>query len=186
MHSTTSTTVRNIVYKRKQDFFKKTRCFQKKKIHLYGWYVLKRGTTWNDLERPETTYNEQETIWNDLQWARNNLKGPATSKKRPERVCNEQETTWNYLQQAKNDLKRPTTSKKLPEMILQRVRYNLKRPKLTYNEQKNFCNIVHRDMNFLIKLFKKHQWKQHWKRHFFLFSRHIARAVILVAEDLRS
>ena len=47
--------------------------------------------TRNDLKRPETTYNEQETNWNDLQQ-------PATSKKRPEMTYettyNEQETTW--------------------------------------------------------------------------------------------
>ena len=33
-------------------------------------YLLKRGTTWNDLKQPETTYNEQkkqcEMTWNDL------------------------------------------------------------------------------------------------------------------------
>ena len=54
--------------------------------HLCWWYLLKRGTTWNDLKwqttskkRPETTYNEQETTWR---------------------------TTWNELQRAWNDLKR--------------------------------------------------------------------------------
>ena len=92
-------------------------------------YLLKRGTTWNDLKRarndlkgpttskkwPEATYNEQETTWNDLQRARKDLKWPAASKKRPETTYNEQETTWNDPQ---------------------RVIYNLKRPKRTYNEQK--------------------------------------------------
>ena len=66
--------------------------------------------TWNDLEQPTMTYNEQETTWNDLQW-------PTTSKKWPG-------TTYNNLQWARNDLKQPTTSKKWPEMT-----YNdLKRP----------------------------------------------------------
>ena len=30
------------------------------------------------LKRPERTYNEQETTWNYLQQARNNLKRPET------------------------------------------------------------------------------------------------------------
>ena len=48
---------------------------------IVAGYLLKRGTTWNDLKRPtmskkwvETTYNEQETTWNDL-------KQPRASKK---------------------------------------------------------------------------------------------------------
>ena len=79
-------------------------------------YLLKRGTTWNDLKRPETTYNEQETIWNNLQQTRNDLNRPRTSKKRPETTYNEQEMTWNDLERARNDLKGPRTSKKQPEM----------------------------------------------------------------------
>ena len=35
-------------------------------------------------KRPETTYNEQETTWKDLQRARNKLKRPTTSKRPPE------------------------------------------------------------------------------------------------------
>ena len=46
--------------------------------------------TRNDLKQPETTYNEQEMTWNDLQQARNDLK-------RHETTYNEQETTWNDL-----------------------------------------------------------------------------------------
>ena len=42
----------------------------------------------------KTTYNEQETTWNNLQ-------RPTTSKKRPEMIYektnNGQETTWNDL-----------------------------------------------------------------------------------------
>ena len=49
---------------------------------------------WNDLQRPEKTYNKQETTWNDLQQLRNN-------QQRPENTCNEQ----------KKDAKRPTTSR---------------------------------------------------------------------------
>ena len=37
------------------------------------------------------TYNVQETIWNNLQQARNDLKRPTTT-------LNEQETTWDNLQ----------------------------------------------------------------------------------------
>ena len=47
--------------------------------------------TRNNLKRPETTYNEQETTWNDLQQ-------PTAGKKWPEMIYettyNEQETTW--------------------------------------------------------------------------------------------
>ena len=63
------------------------------------WYLLKQGTTWNNLQQtrndlkwPTTTYNKQEMTWNDLQ--------------QPEKTYNEQEMTW----------KRPTASKKQPEM----------------------------------------------------------------------
>ena len=135
-------------------------------------------TTWNNLKRPTTskkrpetskkqpemTYNGHGTTWNELQLTWCNFKRPAVSKKWPEMTYNEQETTWNDPQ---------------------RVRYNLKWPKLIYNKQKNFGNVVHCDMNFFIKLFTKHEWKQHSKRHFFLFLQFIARAVILVAESLR-
>ena len=47
--------------------------FYQQETTLLG-YLIKRGTTWNDLQRPETTHNEQETTRNDLQWARNDLK----------------------------------------------------------------------------------------------------------------
>ena len=54
-------------------------------------------------KRPETTYNEQETTWNDLQRARNDLKQPTTSKTQSTR-------TWTHLQRAKK--RRETTNNK--------------------------------------------------------------------------
>ena len=92
-------------------------------------YLLKRGTTWNDLQRarknlkqprtskkrPEMTYNKQETTWNNLERVRNDLEQPTTRKKWLETTYNEQETTWNNLEWARNDMKRPTVSKKWPE-----------------------------------------------------------------------
>ena len=78
------------------------------------WYLLKRGTTWNDLQRPTRSKKQPETTYSDLQGARNNLKRPTTSKKRPE-------TTYN-------DLKRPITTKKRPGNDLQRARNDLKQP----------------------------------------------------------
>ena len=80
-------------------------------------YLLKRGTTWNDLKRARNDLT-------DLQRARNDLKWPTTSKKRPEMAYNEQETTWNDPQRVRHNLqwsehnytelgkdaKRPTTS----------------------------------------------------------------------------
>ena len=48
---------------------------------------------WNDLQRPEKTYNKQETTWNDLQQLRNNQQWP-------ENICNEQKKTRNDQQQA--------------------------------------------------------------------------------------
>ena len=70
-------------------------------------------TTWNNLKWPttskkphtmrknllETTYNEQETKWNNLEQPRvrkNNMKWPTTSKEQPEMTCKEQIlTSWN-------------------------------------------------------------------------------------------
>ena len=72
------------------------------------WYLLKRGTTWNDFKQPITTYNEQETTWNNLQRAKNDLKRPTTT-------YNKQETAWNDPQ---------------------RVRHNLQWPEPTYHEQR--------------------------------------------------
>ena len=40
------------------------------------WYLLKCGTTWNDMRRPTM-------IWIDLQRAKNDLKRPTTRKKQP-------------------------------------------------------------------------------------------------------
>ena len=87
-------------------------------------YLLKPGTTWNDLKRARNDLT-------DLQRARNDLKWPTTSKKRPEMtyneqetIYNEQETTWNDLQRARNDMKRPTRTLK----DLQRTRNDLKQP----------------------------------------------------------
>ena len=84
-------------------------------------------------KRPETTYNEQETAWNnlqrpetgnnDVQLPRNDLQRPTMSNKRPE-------TTYNDLQRATNDLQRPGTSKK--------------RPETTYNEQETAWNNLQR------------------------------------------
>ena len=54
----------------------------------------------NDLKRPETTYNEQETTWNDPQRVRNNLQWP-------EPTNNERKKNKN---KNKNE-KRPTTSR---------------------------------------------------------------------------
>ena len=115
-------------------------------LHLYQSqyrlsYLLNRGTTWHDLQRPttskkrpETTYNEPETTWNDLQRARNDLndqkrpttskKWPITSKKRPETTYNEQETTWNNLQV----LEKTCNEKKRPGNDLQRKGNDLKQP----------------------------------------------------------
>ena len=45
-------------------------------------------------KRPWTTYNEQETTWNDLPGARNDLERLKTSKEQPT-------MTWSYLQRTK-------------------------------------------------------------------------------------
>ena len=86
---------------------------------LFWRYLLKRGTTWNDLKRPtsskkrpETTYNEQETAWNDLQRARNNLKRPITSKTQPT-------TTRTYLQRAKK-IRKTTNNKQILRLFYTR------------------------------------------------------------------
>ena len=79
------------------------------------WNEGQPETTWKNLKRPETTYNEQETTWNDLQRARNDLKWPITT-------CKEQETTWNDLQRARNDP--------------QQVRHKLQWLEHAYNEQR--------------------------------------------------
>ena len=70
-------------------------------IWVYLRYLLKRGMTWNDLQRPTTrkkrpttTYNEQETTWNDSQQVRHNLQWP--------------EHTHN---EHRKDAKQPTTSR---------------------------------------------------------------------------
>ena len=108
-------------------------------VFLSGWvkihqiphgHLLKRRTTWNDLQPPTTNKKQPETTYSDIQRARNDLKRPTTT-------YNEQETTWNNLQ-------RPTTSKKRPETTYnkqettwndpQRVRHNLQWPETTYNE----------------------------------------------------
>ena len=52
--------------------------------------LLKRGTTWNNLER-----------------ARNDMKRPTVSKKRPEPTYNKQETTWNDLQRTDSNFMEP-------------------------------------------------------------------------------
>ena len=77
-------------------------------IFILEWlipaYLLKHEMTWNDLKQPETTYKEQETTWNDLQWARNDLTQPTTSKKWLDTIYNKQEMTWDNLQQARNNM----------------------------------------------------------------------------------
>ena len=50
----------------------------------------------NDLERPETTYNDLKRITTNKkrpETTHNDLKGPTINKKRPEMTYNEQETT---------------------------------------------------------------------------------------------
>ena len=89
--------------------------------HWQDWYLLKRGTTWNDLKRPETT-------WNDLQQARNDLKQPTTT-------YTQQETTWNNLQRARNDLKPPKTSKAQPTMTWTYLQRAKKRSEMNNNKQ---------------------------------------------------
>ena len=54
---------------------------------------------YENVERPETTYNKQETTWNDLEQ-------PRAIKKRHETTYPKQETTWNDLQQARNILQK--------------------------------------------------------------------------------
>ena len=65
------------------------------------WYLLKRGTTWNDLQwtgndlkRPTVTYNQRETTWNNPQRVRHNLQ-------RPEPTYNKQKKTRNNQQQSR-------------------------------------------------------------------------------------
>ena len=55
------------------------------------------------MNQPETTYNEQETTWNDLQ-------RPTTSKTQPTMI-------WTYLQQAKKDTKMPSSLTRFPPNI---------------------------------------------------------------------
>ena len=95
-------------------------------------YLIKRGTTWNDLELtrndlkwPTATYNEQETTCNDL-------KRSIANKKRP----------GNNLQRARNDLKLPTTSKTQPTTNLPTT--SKKRRETTNNKQilRLFYNMV--------------------------------------------
>ena len=50
---------------------------------------LSSARTYENAERPETTYSEQEKTWNELQRARNDLQPEPTNKKK----------TWNNLQQ---------------------------------------------------------------------------------------
>ena len=58
---------------------------------------LVRKVKKNDLKWPATTYNEQETTWNNLQGTRNDLKWYTTSSKRSEMTHNEYNTTYNNL-----------------------------------------------------------------------------------------
>ena len=67
------------------------------------WYLLKRETTWNDLQRARNDLKRPTTTYNDLQRPRNNLKQPKTSKTQPT-------MTWTCLQQAKK--RRETTNNK--------------------------------------------------------------------------
>ena len=97
-----------------------------------------------------TTYNEQETTWNNLQRARNSLKQPTATWNNLQRP----ETGSNDLQQPRNDLKRPTMSNKRPETTyndlqratndLQRPGTSKKRPETTYNEQETAWNNLQR------------------------------------------
>ena len=63
--------------------------------------------TRNDLKRPEMTYNEQETTWNNLQYASNDMKRPTTTYMK-------QKTTWNDPPLVRHSLQwsEPTSKKK--------------------------------------------------------------------------
>ena len=81
-------------------------------------------TTWNNLQRarnslkqPTTTWNRQQLPRNDLQWATNDLKLPIMT-------YNEQQTTWNEQETAWNNLQRTETTNN----DLQQARNDLKRP----------------------------------------------------------
>ena len=88
-----------------------------KEFIVEDWYAFKE-IIWMSVEDFKTVSKwyllKRETTWNDLKWARNNLKQPTTSKKQPETTYNKQETTWNDLQRARDNLKWPTASKKQP------------------------------------------------------------------------
>ena len=91
-------------------------------------YLLKWGTTWNNLKRPTTSKKRPETTYNDLQQRRNDMKWTSAGKKRPE-------TTWNDLQRARNNLKHPTTSKTQPIMTWTYLQQAKKRHETIGNKQ---------------------------------------------------
>ena len=100
-HMTSMITSINSVFKNKfrSAFFTFTWCFafsgetKIERVLTKSRNDLKRPTT--SKKQPETTYNKQETIWNDLQQARNDLKRSTTSK----------------TKKKKKDAKRPTKSR---------------------------------------------------------------------------
>ena len=74
---------------------------EKKHLHCRDWYLLKRGTTWNNMKRPTTSTKRPDTTYNDLERARNDLKRVRHNLQWPEHSYNEQ----------RKDAKRPTTSR---------------------------------------------------------------------------
>ena len=62
-------------------------------IQVRFGYLLKRGTTLNDLKRPTTSKKRSETTYNNLKRPTTNKKQPTTSKKWLETIHKEQNTT---------------------------------------------------------------------------------------------
>ena len=107
-------------------------------------------TTWNNLQRARNSLKQPTTTWNRQQLPRNDLKRPTMSNKRPETTYNDLQRATNDLERARNGLKQPTTSKKRPETT-----YNeLKRPTTTYNKQETTWNDPQRVRHNL-------QWPEH-------------------------
>ena len=106
------------------------------------------------MEWPETIYNKQEMTWNDLQWARNDLKQPTMSKKLCEQprarkkrhrtaYC-EQETTWNsHNKQGTtwNDLQR--TDSNFMEPLIWKILTGRLRCHKEAIDQFRVCNILY-------------------------------------------
>ena len=89
----------------------------------------------NDLKQPETTYNEQETTWNNLQRTRNNLKRPTTTYNKQKMTSNNLKQPGNSLRRVRNDLKQPTMSKTQPTMTWPYLQWAKKRCETINNKQ---------------------------------------------------